>query len=67
MMDITPRKCCVKYDPPTLILFYELPLSGKLHRRSIPLRDYDGDEDDEVKILDSLLDTPHHAKYIKVC
>ena len=65
-MDISPRKCCVKFEPPTLVLFYQLKESGKLHRRSIPLRDFDGDEDDEDKIFDSLLSTPHHAKYIKV-
>jgi len=64
-MEIIPRKCCVRYDPPTLVLFYELKLSGKLHRRSIPLRDFHSQEDDEEKILNTLLDTPHHAKYIK--
>lgn len=34
----TPRKCGVKFDPPTLVVYYEANLSGKLHKRSMPLR-----------------------------
>ncbi|XP_068754198.1 centrosomal protein of 19 kDa-like isoform X1 [Montipora capricornis] len=34
----TPRKCGVKFDPPTLVLYYEANLTGKLHKRSMPIR-----------------------------
>lgn len=64
-MDIKPKKCCVRYDPPTLILYYEINSSGKLHRRSIPLRDVDFEETNETEILENLMKTPHHSKYIE--
>ncbi|XP_046850887.1 centrosomal protein of 19 kDa-like [Xenia sp. Carnegie-2017] len=36
----TPRQCGVKYDPPSLILYYVINATGKVHRRSMPLRDF---------------------------
>ena len=64
-MEITPKKCCVRYDPPALILFYEIKSSGKLHRRSIPLRDLNFEQTNETEILDNLLKTQHHSKYLR--
>ena len=65
MVDISPKKCCIRYDPPTLILFYEIKSSGKLHRRSIPLRHVDFEQTTEHEIVDDLKRT-HHSKYINV-
>ena len=62
-MEIIPKKCCIKYDPPTLVLFYELKSNGKLHRRSIPLRDKD--EYDQTQIFANLMNETHHSKYLK--
>lgn len=63
-MDIIPKKCCIKYTPPTLILFYEMKETGKLHRRSIPIRTI---EDDSVheNILENLMSEDRHSKYLK--
>ena len=62
-MEFSPKKCCIKYDPPTLVLFYEVKSSGKLHRRSIPIRSNSSSNNE--KILDNLLKESHHSKYLK--
>ena len=59
-MEFSPKKCCIKYEPPTLVLFYELKSTGKLHRRSIPIRDFNNGNNKGV--LESLLKESHHGK-----
>ena len=61
MFDITPKKCCLKYDPPTLVLFYEMS-PAKLHRRSIPIKDLPLKEGN--LILKDLYKS-HHGKYLE--
>lgn len=63
-MDMIAKKCCIRFDPPTLILYYELPASGKIHRRSIPIKGEEFEEGDSQKLLENLL-TTHHTNYIK--
>ena len=36
----TPRQCGVKFDPPALVLYYVINATGKVHRRSMPLRNF---------------------------
>ena len=36
----TPRQCGVKFDPPALVLYYVVNATGKVHRRSMPLRNF---------------------------
>eukprot|EP00794_Sanderia_malayensis_P015147 gene15147-16704_t len=62
MENFTPKTCCIKTDPPTLVLFY-INDKGKLHRRSIPVRDIkENTSIDEIK--QDLMQT-HHGKYLK--
>ena len=62
MLDINPKKCCVKFDPPTLVLFYELSKEEKIHRRSIPIKDLPLKQGSQI--LKELFDS-HHGKYIQ--
>jgi len=61
-MNITAKKCCIRFDPPTLILYYELHSSGKIHRRSIPIREKETKKSDDI--LKELNET-HHSKYLQ--
>ena len=61
MFDIVPKKCCLKYDPPSLVLFYEKPDENKMRRRSIPIKNIQKKDGDTI-FLD-LLDG-HHGKYL---
>ena len=63
-MEISPKKCCIRYEPPTLVLFYEISSNQKLHRRSIPVKNDDLKEKKCEQYFQDLL-TTHHEKYIK--
>ena len=63
-MTLIAKKCAIKYDPPTLVVFYEIKDTGKLHRRSIPVRDVKKLLAKE-KIVDKLLRESHHAKFLE--
>ncbi|XP_065061038.1 centrosomal protein of 19 kDa-like [Rhopilema esculentum] len=63
MENVTPKSCCFKIEPPTLILFYELNESGKIHRRSIPIRNLN--EKSRIDDIIKDLNNTHHQKYLK--
>ena len=58
---VTPKKCCVKYDPPTLILYYETSIKN-VRKRSIPIKDLPLKEGD--LILKGLFEG-HHKPYLE--
>eukprot|EP00116_Pleurobrachia_bachei_P010807 sb/3471069/ len=60
----SPRKCGIKYDPPTLILEYIVTATGKLHRRSMPLRDVTGSTDPDLAAR-KWKSHPKHGKYLE--
>jgi len=62
MLDIDPKKCCVKFDPPTQVLFYEITKEKKIHRRSIPIKNLPLKQGGQI--LKELFDS-HHGKYIE--
>jgi len=63
MEGFTPKKLCFKIEPPTIVLFYQLDASGKLHRRSIPIRNLN-EKSRVAEIIKDLYNT-HHGKYLK--
>ena len=38
--EVLPQKCGVRFDPPAIVLIYTVKPSGKLHRRTMPLRHF---------------------------
>lgn len=60
----TPRKCGVKFDPPTLVVYYEVNLTGKLHKRSMPIRMLRKDSSISDAI-DELKKSTRHGKYLE--
>lgn len=59
-----PRKCGVKFDPPTLVLYYEVKLSGKIRKRSMPLRKL-GKDSSISEVVKDLKESSKHAKYLE--
>ena len=60
----SPKKCGIKYTPPTLVLIYEDYVMHKTKRRSIPLRGLTYNSDPQ-EIARSLYDNPSHSPYLK--
>ncbi|XP_001633900.2 centrosomal protein of 19 kDa [Nematostella vectensis] len=60
----SPKKFGVKYEPPTLVLFYVDKATDKLHRRSIPVRKFDGDSSIQ-NTANELKKSSHHGKFIE--
>ncbi|KAL9970638.1 hypothetical protein ACROYT_G023048 [Oculina patagonica] len=60
----TSRKCGVKFDPPTLVVYYEVNLTGKLHKRSMPIRKLTKDSS-IPDVVDDLKKSSHHGKYLE--
>ncbi|KAJ7394839.1 Centrosomal protein of 19 kDa [Desmophyllum pertusum] len=60
----TPRKCGVKFDPPTLVVYYEVNRTGKLHKRSMPIRTLKKDSSIS-DVVDDLKKSSHHGKYLE--
>ena len=59
-----PKKCGIRYEPPTLVIEYVVLATGKLHRRCMPLRDITGNSnaDTEARKFKS---SPKHGKYLE--
>ncbi|XP_068699707.1 centrosomal protein of 19 kDa-like isoform X2 [Montipora foliosa] len=60
----TPRKCGVKFDPPTLVLYYDANLTGKLHKRSMPIRMLRKDSSISDAV-EELRKSSRHGKYLE--
>lgn len=59
-----PKKCGIRYEPPTLILEYVVVATGKVHRRSMPLRDLAPSSDPTTQAR-KLKNSPKHGKYLE--
>ena len=59
-----PKKCGIRYEPPTLIVEYVVVATGKLHRRCMPLRNFTSasNPDTEARKFKS---NPKHGKYLE--
>ncbi|KAI6660594.1 Centrosomal protein of 19 kDa [Oopsacas minuta] len=59
----SPKKCGIKYTPPTLVLIYEDHKMEKIKRRSIPLKKLTYSSDAE-EVVENLYDNPRHSIYL---
>ena len=59
----TPKKCGIRYDPPTLIVEYVIIATGKLHRRCMPLRGFTS-KSDPASEAKKFKNSPKHGKYL---
>ena len=60
----SPKKCGIRYTPPTLALIYEDRIMHKTKRRSIPLRGLTSNSDPK-EFVKNLYDNPSHSVYLK--
>ncbi|XP_064639232.1 centrosomal protein of 19 kDa-like [Lineus longissimus] len=58
------KKCGIKYNPPSIILDYVVSKSGKLRRRTMPLRNFSKWSSVEQCAKD-LRGNPRHARYLE--
>lgn len=63
-MSITPKKCGVRIDPPTLILTYVDESTGKVRRRSMPIRNFTK-RSGVPRAAQELRNNPRHKKYLE--
>jgi centrosomal protein CEP19 len=61
---IEVKRCGVKFSPPALVLNYLIKDSGKMHRRTMPLRNFSKNSSIDATV-DELLASPRHSKFIK--
>ncbi|XP_061183110.1 centrosomal protein of 19 kDa-like [Saccostrea echinata] len=61
---IEVKRCGVKFSPPALVLNYLIKASGKMHRRTMPLRNFNKNSSVDATV-DELLTNPRHAKFVK--
>ena len=59
-----PKKCGIRYEPPTLVLEYVVVATGKLHRRCMPLRDVNAGSIPET-VARKFKNNPKHGKYLE--
>ncbi|XP_072034711.1 centrosomal protein of 19 kDa-like [Amphiura filiformis] len=63
-MSITPKKCGVRVDPPTLILTYINEATGKKRQRSMPIRNFTK-RSGVTRVAEDLCTNPRHKKYLE--
>ena len=63
-MSITPKKCGVRVDPPTLILTYINETTGKKRQRSMPIRNFTK-RTGITRAAQELCNNPRHKKYLE--
>ena len=59
----SPKKCGIKYSPPTLVLIYEDTVMEKMKRRSIPLKKLTHTSVVE-EVIDNLYTKSKHSVYL---
>ncbi len=64
MSTITPKKCGVRVDPPTLILTYVIEETGKKRQRSMPIRNFTK-RSGITRVAEELCNNPRHRKYLE--
>ncbi|XP_038050146.1 centrosomal protein of 19 kDa-like [Patiria miniata] len=63
-MSITPKKCAIRVDPPTLVLTYTDEVTGKDRQRSMPLRNFTKRSGVD-RFVRELKANPRHKKYLE--
>ena len=58
-------KCGVRFDPPTLVITYKDWKSGKMRRRSMPLRSFNKNSNVETIVKD-LNENKRHARFVQL-
>ncbi len=61
---INLKKCGVRFDPPAVVVTYIATASGKLHRRTMPLRNFNK-KSGIPRVADELKSNPRHKKYLE--
>ncbi|KAK3096299.1 hypothetical protein FSP39_025462 [Pinctada imbricata] len=61
--DIELKRCGIKFSPPAIVLNYLIKDSGKMHRRTMPLRSFNKNSNIE-KTVEELSQNQRHKKYI---
>ncbi|XP_022098708.1 centrosomal protein of 19 kDa-like [Acanthaster planci] len=64
MSTITPKKCAIRVNPPTLVLTYTDKATGKDRQRSMPLRNFTKRSGVE-RFVKELKSNPRHKKYLE--
>lgn len=59
-----PKKCGIRYEPPTLVVEYVVLATGKLHRRCMPLRDVTANSNPDTEAR-KFKNNPKHGKYLE--
>ncbi|KAL3847987.1 hypothetical protein ACJMK2_018874 [Sinanodonta woodiana] len=57
------KKCGVRFNPPAIVITYLVKSTSKLHRRTMPLRNFAASSKVE-KAAEDLRTNPRHSKYI---
>jgi centrosomal protein CEP19 len=57
------KTCGVKFDPPAIVITYLVTDTGKLHRRTMPLRSFSKHSSVE-RAVESLQANPRHQKFV---
>ena len=61
--DIEVKRCGVKFSPPAIVLNYLVKESGKMHRRTMPLRKFSKNSNID-NAVEQLTSNPRHKKYL---
>lgn len=62
--EIEVKRCGVKFSPPAIVINYLIKDSGKMHRRTMPLRKFNKNSSVDATV-DEILQNPKHNKYLK--
>lgn len=62
---IVPLKCALKFNPPTLVLFYKEHKNAKTRRRSMPLRKFKCNTKIDVYVAGLMKDDPVNAQFMR--
>ena len=57
------KKCGVRFDPPALIITYVITTTGKLHQRTMPLRNFTK-QSSVARLAEELKENSRHSKYL---
>lgn len=58
------KKCGVRFDPPAVVITYVVKASGKLHRRTMPLRNFNKNSG-VSRVAEELKGNGRHKKYLE--
>merc|ERR1712156_90019 len=60
----TLKKCGLRFDPPAIVVTYTVKSSGKLHRRTMPLRNFNK-RTGVARTAQELKESSRHEKYLR--